>query len=111
MAWWLSSNRFESLIANAEVLEAEDDWVKVYRLPDNRVVKLFRIRRWLSLSVIFPYSLRFAVNARRLLHLRRMATVRAQRDLLAYIKGIHIVFPWAYALSGFTFHGLCLSLS
>jgi serine/threonine protein kinase len=35
--------------------------------PDKQIIKLIRIKRWLSLSAIYPYSLRFRRNAKRLI--------------------------------------------
>jgi hypothetical protein len=38
----------------------------VWLLQDRRILKLFRTKRWLSGAALYPYSLRFARNARRL---------------------------------------------
>lgn len=63
---FLSGDEFEALIAGAELLRADGFGPKVYRAPDNRVVKLFRVKRWWTSSMFYPYSLRFVRNAHRL---------------------------------------------
>ena len=62
----LSAGQYEALIANAEVLRADTFGPKVYETTDGRIVKLFRVKRWWSSSMLYPYSLRFRRNSRRL---------------------------------------------
>ena len=62
----ISRTEYEALIRGARVLQEEDYGVKVWLLPDDRVVKLFRTRRIMTSARLVPYSTRFALNARRL---------------------------------------------
>ena len=57
---------YEALVEGGRVLESDDFGVKVWLLPDQRVVKLFRTKRLLSSARLNPYSRRFERNARRL---------------------------------------------
>ena len=62
----LGKSAFEHLIQGGELLREDAHGPKVYRIPGDRIVKLFRIKHWFSLSVIYPYSVRFRRNALRL---------------------------------------------
>ncbi|MDJ0741231.1 MAG: toluene tolerance protein [Gammaproteobacteria bacterium] len=62
----LSARQFQSLIAGAATLRADRHGPKVYATPDGRIVKLFRVKRWFSSSMLYPYALRFRRNSRRL---------------------------------------------
>ena len=62
----MPGTEYERLTRDARELERDGFGPKVYLLPDQRIIKLFRVKRLLSLSAIYPYSLRFARNARRL---------------------------------------------
>jgi len=57
---------YQQLTADAKVLERDSRGVKVWLLPDDRIMKLFRVKRALSSARIYPYNLRFARNARNL---------------------------------------------
>ena len=57
---------YEQLTAQAKVLEKQSFGVKVWLLPDQRIIKLFRRKRKLSSSRLYPYNVRFARNALRL---------------------------------------------
>ncbi len=61
----ISKAEYESLVDGAKVLEEQSFGVKVWLLPDKKIVKMFRIKRSLSSGRIYPYNLRFANNARR----------------------------------------------
>lgn len=63
---FLSASEFQALIEGAELLREDGYGPKVYLAPDGRIVKLFRIKRWLSSSVLYPYNLRFLRNSQRL---------------------------------------------
>jgi hypothetical protein len=76
--WWMSAEDYAQLVGGGSPME-QDGWgVKVWRLPDRRIVKLFRVKRWLSLSAVFPYSLRFRRNAERLRQLE-IPTVKVEQ--------------------------------
>jgi tRNA A-37 threonylcarbamoyl transferase component Bud32 len=62
----LSKTEFDQLADGAGELERDAFGVKVLLCADDRIVKLFRIKRLLSLATIYPYSLRFRRNALRL---------------------------------------------
>ncbi len=64
--WLMSGNEYTQLTQGAVELERDNFGVKVLLTPNGHIVKLIRIKRWLSLSVIYPYSLRFRRNAVRL---------------------------------------------
>ncbi len=63
---FISGDEYQVLIQDAKVLERDTFGDKVLRRKDDRIIKLFRIKRLLSLSFIYPYSLRFSQNARQL---------------------------------------------
>jgi len=62
----LTEAEYESLVAGARVVERDAHGVKVWRLPEARMLKLFRTKRLLSSARIRPYHRRFAANAKRL---------------------------------------------
>lgn len=62
----MSLSTYEELTADARVLEQQSFGVKVWLLPDGRIMKLFRLKRRWSSGQLYPYNLRFARNARRL---------------------------------------------
>lgn len=62
----LSQAEFERLQQGAEVLEQDSRGLKVLRLADGDMLKLFRVKRLLSSARLLPYSRRFCRNAARL---------------------------------------------
>ena len=60
---------FEALIQDARILEEDGFGLKVLRLPDGRILKLFRRKRWLSSQIWAPHASRFERNAKILRHL------------------------------------------
>ncbi|WP_457668448.1 hypothetical protein [Thiolapillus sp.] len=62
----MSLASYRQLTADARVLEAQSFGVKVWLLPDGRIMKLFRLKGYFSSGRLYPYNLRFARNARRL---------------------------------------------
>ncbi len=62
----ISRQEHEALVAGARVLEEQSFGVKVWLRPDNRIVKMFRVKRRFSSGRLYPYNLRFARNAQRL---------------------------------------------
>jgi hypothetical protein len=65
----LSGAGLAALAAGAQSLARERSGDKVLRLPDGRILKLFRIKRLLSLSLLAPPAFRFRRNARGLARL------------------------------------------
>ncbi len=64
--WLMSAGEYNRLTQGARELQRDRCGVKVLLTADKRIIKLIRIKRWFSLSVIYPYSLRFRRNAERL---------------------------------------------
>lgn len=62
----LDQQTYLKLTAGAEVLERDAHGEKVLRLSDGSFFKLFRLKRILSSSLLYPYAQRFADNAQRL---------------------------------------------
>jgi hypothetical protein len=62
----MSGREYAELTQGATELERDRNGVKVLLTPGGRIVKLIRVKRWYSLSAIYPYSLRFRRNAQRL---------------------------------------------
>lgn len=57
---------FDALIEGAEILEADAYGPKIFRLRNGAMLKMFRLKRWFSSALFFPYSHRFERNCRRL---------------------------------------------
>ena len=74
----IGEKQWNELIENASILQQEIRGIKVYLLPGQDVIKLFRIKRIFSWSFIYPYSMRFARNGRRL-QARGIPTVQVDR--------------------------------
>jgi len=62
----LTEIEFNDLIDGAELLKSDRHGPKVYRRSDATYVKLFRQKRFFSLSTIFPYVKHFKRNSRHL---------------------------------------------
>ena len=63
---YLNARQYRKLIDGAKLLRADRYGPKVYQTSDGRIIKLFRVKRWWSSSVLYPYSWRFLRNSRRL---------------------------------------------
>ena len=63
---FLGKAEYQQLIEGAALLRSDNFGPKVYQAPDGQVIKLFRVKRWWSSSMLYPYSLRFLRNTRRL---------------------------------------------
>jgi tRNA A-37 threonylcarbamoyl transferase component Bud32 len=63
----LSNREFEALTQGARILEKDSFGLKVLRLPNARILKLFRRKHWISSQLWAPHALRFQKNAARLL--------------------------------------------
>ncbi len=62
----IGETQYQALVADAQVLQQENYGVKVWLLPDGRVLKLFLVRRRISSARLVSYAARFERNARRL---------------------------------------------
>ncbi len=74
----LTGKEYRELVDSARELERDAFGVKVLLRPDGRIIKLFRIKRWFSLAMIYPYSLRFRRNTERLRQ-RGISTVTVEQ--------------------------------
>ena len=63
----LSNREFEALTQGARILEKDGFGLKVLRLPNAHILKLFRRRHWLSSQLWAPHAQRFDRNAKILL--------------------------------------------
>ncbi len=91
--WWMSEREYRELTADAEELERDRFGVKVLLTPDDRIIKLFRIKRLWSLAAIYPYSLRFRGNAERLRQ-TGIQTVRVERLFYCHAIRRHgVIYP------------------
>ena len=59
----LDEAAYQELVQGGEPIKRMPAGVKVWRLSDGRMVKLFRARGWFSRSRLRPASVRFAANA------------------------------------------------
>jgi len=90
---FISGDEYQMLAQDAKVLEHDAFGDKVLLRQDDRIIKLFRIKRLLSLSFIYPYSVRFSQNARRL---NRIGIPSVQVEQLFYCASIRrhgVVYP------------------
>jgi tRNA A-37 threonylcarbamoyl transferase component Bud32 len=62
----LGLNEFSSLASTAQVLEKDKWGPKVFLLENGNILKIFRLKRWFSRALLYPYSLRFYRNAQQL---------------------------------------------
>lgn len=91
--WLMSAQEYNQLAQGATELERDQHGIKVLLTPDNQIIKLIRIKRWLSLSVIYPYSLRFRHNAKRLTTMG-IPCVQVERVFYCHaIKRHGIIYP------------------
>jgi tRNA A-37 threonylcarbamoyl transferase component Bud32 len=89
----ISQQEYADISRGARELERDSFGVKVLLRPDNRIIKLFRVKRMLSLSAIYPYSVRFWFNARRLQRLG-VRTVTVERLFYCHAIRRHgIIYP------------------
>jgi len=82
---FLDADEYGALIQDAELLREDAYGPKVYKTPDGRIVKLFRIKHLLSSSILYPYNLRFLRNTQRL---RRMGIVCVAVDEIFYCHAV-----------------------
>jgi len=74
----LSNREFEALTQGAKVLEQDGFGLKVLRLPDARILKIFRRKRLLSSQLWSPHAQRFDENAKALLQ-RGIPTISVEK--------------------------------
>ncbi len=59
----LTKQAFDDMTTGAEVLSLDLNGEKVFRLPDGDIIKIFRTKRIITSTWIFPYSQRFKRNS------------------------------------------------
>ena len=89
----MPETEYRQLTQDAQELERDLFGPKVYLLPDQRIIKLFRVKRLLSLSALYPYSLRFARNARRLNAMGIIAPHVERQFFCVAIRRHGIIYP------------------
>lgn len=62
----ISSEEFLRLCINAEILEQDEYGIKVFRLENGNIFKVFRVKNIISSARIYSYARRFCRNAYRL---------------------------------------------
>jgi O-antigen ligase/tRNA A-37 threonylcarbamoyl transferase component Bud32 len=62
----LSASTFDTMTAQAQVIEADGRGPKVLQLADGSFLKLFRSRPWYTTGSFNPYSERFVINSNQL---------------------------------------------
>ncbi|MDP2246769.1 MAG: toluene tolerance protein [Nitrosomonadales bacterium] len=63
---YLSQEQFETLSQGASILESDERGIKVLRLSNGDILKIFRVRNKCSIARIYSYARRFCRNADRL---------------------------------------------
>lgn len=94
-----SRSEFEQLVENAAVLEGGLEGPRVYKLPGQKIVKVFRSKRLLSSNRLVPYALRFKRCAQRLIELG-FNSVRVEKMAHCRELDMHfVVYPMLPGLS------------
>jgi len=62
----LTVAEFRAICATAEILEQDSHGIKVLRLPNGDILKIFRVKRLISSARLYSYARRFCKNAERL---------------------------------------------
>jgi len=89
----MSKAEYEALTVGASPLMRDAFGVKVLQCSDNSIIKLFRIKRLLSLSCVYPYSVRFGFNAR-CLNQMGVPSVKVERTFYCHAIRRHgIIYP------------------
>ena len=89
----ISHAHYQALAQDAKELERDGHGVKVLLLPNQKIIKLFRVKRLLSLSLIYPYSLRFARNAKRLITMGIPSVSVEQTFFCPAIRRHGLIYP------------------
>lgn len=103
----ISVDEFRALIACCQVLEKDGYGEKVLLNPAGQIIKIFRRKRLLSSALFYPYSRRFARNARRLKQ-RGIPTVNVTR--LAACPQPKRQLVWYDPLPGETLRNSCVRI-
>ena len=91
--WLMSADEYSELTQGATELLRDLHGIKVLLTPDNHIIKLFRVKRRFSLSTIYPYSLRFQRNAKRLIAMGIPSVDVKQVFYCKHIKRHGVIYP------------------
>lgn len=86
----MSEMEYSQLLHQNKILERDRWGVKVLETPDNRIIKIFRLKRLLSTAYFIPYALRFKWNANRLKK-KGFETVTVDKIVYCREKQRHVV--------------------
>jgi hypothetical protein len=89
----ISHAHYRALTQDAKELERDGHGVKVLLLPNQKIIKLFRVKQLLSLSLIYPYSLRFAHNAKQLIAMGIPSVAVEQTFFCLAIRRHGLIYP------------------
>jgi len=90
----VTQSEFEALIRGAKLIERDRHGPKVYETLDGKVIKLLRVKRWLSSNLLCPYAIRFKRNAGSLAVLG-IPSLRVERvGHVPHIKRQMVIYPW-----------------
>jgi len=95
----ISHAHYQALVQDAKELERDGHGVKVLLRPDKKIIKLFRVKRLFSLSLIYPYSLRFARNAKRLISMDIPSVTVEQTFFCFAIRRHGLIYPLLEGMS------------
>jgi hypothetical protein len=91
--WLMPAAEYESLLATCQVLGWGGNHIKVLETPDEQVIKLYQLKPKFSSAWFYPYSFRFARNARRLAECG-VPTVEVTGTFFLPKAGVHdVVYP------------------
>jgi hypothetical protein len=90
VSWILSTRQYRALTEHAEVVARAAEQVKVLRLANGDLAKLFWMRRKPSSGWFYPYTIRFARNARRLNEMG-IPSMRVKRTHFVPGQWLHLV--------------------
>src|SRR3546814_1712970 len=86
----LSPAEFQQLCASAEILEQDAHGLKVLKLPNGDMLKIFRVKRVISSARLYSFARRFCRNSARLHRLHNPTVTRSREN--------HSELPYLYQL-------------
>lgn len=95
----LSLNQYQQLISNAHVITFDEFGDKVLELTDHSIIKLFRVKRFISQATIYSPARRFARNVRRL---QKLGIPTVELIDVYKIRKIHRTAVHYHQLAGMT---------
>jgi len=93
MQFFMAKTDYLALRQGAKVLEQDLYGEKVLLLNNNKIMKLFRVKRIWSSSVFYPYSVRFSQNAKKLQQLG-IPTIQVEQQFYSWhLRRYGIIYP------------------